>query len=447
MLDQEKTKEQLLDELKVLRQELKASKDYFEKEIKERKLAEEKLKNSEETWKVLFDYAPDAFYLYDTTGTFIDGNIAAEKMAGYEKKELIGKSFFKLRLLSVSDLILGAKLLLKNVLGQSTGPDELVINRKDGSKVVAEISSHPVKVKDQTLVLGIARDITPRIRAAETIRESEKKLQGKIIELSMLSNATYTFLESDNTEKLFNYLGETLYQLSDADYMIMSQYNEISKSVGIKQLFGVKSILGTIIKKVGIDIYQIQVPAKDLSDQMDFSQRKKIYHVEGGLYSLSTQKVSKSICLTVEKILKIEEVFSIGLIWKGNYFGGITFCFKKGNHLKKHDLIESIVNQASLALSRKHTEESLINSEDSYRRFFNADLAGNYKTSPKGAILMCNQAFVNIIGCKTVERALQINLYDLHKDNSHRNEILTKLKEKGKLDLYESTLHGYLTVE
>ncbi len=51
-------------------------------------------KNSEEKLKIVFDYAPDAYYLSDIKGTFIDGNKAAEDLMGYKKKELIGKSFY-----------------------------------------------------------------------------------------------------------------------------------------------------------------------------------------------------------------------------------------------------------------------------------------------------------------------------------------------------------------
>ena len=44
------------------------------------KRAEEALKNSEERLRVLFEFAPDAYYLNDLKGNFIDGNNAAEKM-------------------------------------------------------------------------------------------------------------------------------------------------------------------------------------------------------------------------------------------------------------------------------------------------------------------------------------------------------------------------------
>ncbi|RXG66134.1 PAS domain S-box protein, partial [Candidatus Atribacteria bacterium 1244-E10-H5-B2] len=43
-------------------------------DITERKKVEEELRDSEERLKILFDYAPDAYYISDIRGKFIDGN-------------------------------------------------------------------------------------------------------------------------------------------------------------------------------------------------------------------------------------------------------------------------------------------------------------------------------------------------------------------------------------
>jgi PAS domain S-box-containing protein len=156
------------------------------------KQAEEELKNSEERLKILFDYAPDACYISDLEGKFIDGNIAAERVIGYKKEELIGKSFLKLKLLSLTDIPKAAKLLVKNIIGQPTGPDEFVLNRKDNSKVTVGISTYPVKIKGKTLVLGIARDITKRKKAEEKIQELNKKLN------SLLEHRTKELIKEQN---------------------------------------------------------------------------------------------------------------------------------------------------------------------------------------------------------------------------------------------------------
>jgi PAS domain S-box-containing protein len=146
-------------------------------DITEKKGAEAKLSNSEERFKILFDYAPDAYFLTDLKGNIIDGNIAAVKMIGYDINELTGKSFFKLELIPPSEFLKAAALLAKNLLGQATGPDVFVLNQKSGSKISVEISTYPVRIQDQNIVLGIARDITKRKSAEKELIEAKEKAE------------------------------------------------------------------------------------------------------------------------------------------------------------------------------------------------------------------------------------------------------------------------------
>lgn len=139
-------------------------------DITARKQAEEALKSSEERLRILFENAPDGIYLTDLKGTFVDGNRVAEVLVGYKKSELIGKSFFKLNLLPTGQIPKAAANLAQSALGQPTGPDEFILRRRDGSQISVEISTFPLKIKDKTLVLGIARDITERKRAEEKIK-------------------------------------------------------------------------------------------------------------------------------------------------------------------------------------------------------------------------------------------------------------------------------------
>lgn len=130
------------------------------------------LRGSEARFRILFEYAPDAYYISDLKGNFIDGNRAAEEMTGYKKEELIGKSFLRLKLLPSFLIPKAASLLALNVLGKPTGPDEMVLNRKDGGKIHVEVRTFPIKMGGKTLVLGIARDITGRRRTERGRRDS-----------------------------------------------------------------------------------------------------------------------------------------------------------------------------------------------------------------------------------------------------------------------------------
>lgn len=131
---------------------------------------------SDNLLKVLFEYAPDAYYLSDTRGRFISGNRAAEALVGYRREELVGKSFVDLDILPGDQIVKCLKLLALSAMRKPTGPDEFTLKRKDGSRVFVDIRTHPVKIKGKTVVLGIARDITERKKSKDVLEENIQKL-------------------------------------------------------------------------------------------------------------------------------------------------------------------------------------------------------------------------------------------------------------------------------
>ncbi len=134
-------------------------------DITDRRKAEIALKKSEERFRILFEFAPDAYYMHDMNGVFINANKAAEELSGYSKKELNGKSVLKSGILFGQEILKAKEELMKVRNGLESGPIEFVLTKKDGSKVPVEIRAIPVRIDDEELVLGIARDISERKKA------------------------------------------------------------------------------------------------------------------------------------------------------------------------------------------------------------------------------------------------------------------------------------------
>ncbi len=176
------------------------------------------LRENEERLKILFESAPDAYYLSDLKGNFVDGNIAAEKMIGYKREELVGKNMLKLNLLPPKQVPKAAANLAKNALGYATGPDEFILKRKDGGPITVEIITHPVKVKNRTLVLGIGRDVTARKKADETLKESEERYRNLI-------EGTHDMIQSVDLDGSFMFVNQAWLKTMGYDEDELSDLN------------------------------------------------------------------------------------------------------------------------------------------------------------------------------------------------------------------------------
>ncbi|MEM3576872.1 MAG: PAS domain S-box protein [Candidatus Bathyarchaeia archaeon] len=146
-------------------------------DVTERRKMEERLKESEERLKRLIEYAPDAIYINDLEGRFIDGNKQAEALIGYRKEELVGKSFFEAGIFPREYLSKVREAMAKNMRGEKYGPEEFELIRKDGERVFVEVSSFPVSSSGKIEVMGIVRDITERKQMQKKLEEYTQHLE------------------------------------------------------------------------------------------------------------------------------------------------------------------------------------------------------------------------------------------------------------------------------
>ncbi len=190
----------------------------LKQEIAERIKAEETIRSSEERLKILFESAPDAYYLSDKKGNFLDGNKAAEELIGYKKEKLIGTTIFNLGLVSNNQFSKITKSIANSLLGKKSGPEEFILKHKDGHKISVEISTFPVKIKNKMVVLGIARDLTKRKEAEKEIKESENRFQAFMNYMPagiFIKNAdgNYLFSNKFNNDRfnINNIIGKSVY--------------------------------------------------------------------------------------------------------------------------------------------------------------------------------------------------------------------------------------------
>lgn len=132
------------------------------------------LQQSQEKLKRYLESSPDAICVTSLKGLILYVNEATERITGYSKDKMVGRNFLKLGLLAPESASKPAEWLKKDENERSNKSDELVLIRKDGTKVFVEVSTlttSPKADEHETEVIGIVRDITKRKEAEAALAE------------------------------------------------------------------------------------------------------------------------------------------------------------------------------------------------------------------------------------------------------------------------------------
>ncbi len=144
------------------------------RDITERKITEQKLAESEQRYKSLFEYNPDLVYMLDLNGNITNLNPQFEVITGYRREEYIGKSIHEfVQNRDKERLIQSFHKVIESGIGVNNTVIEMV--RKDGAKIVLSCTTFPMIINDKVVgVIGYSKDITKIKETEEKLRRTEK---------------------------------------------------------------------------------------------------------------------------------------------------------------------------------------------------------------------------------------------------------------------------------
>lgn len=146
------------------------------RDITERKIAENKLRQSEERFSIIFKTSPFAITLTTITeGRFIDVNDSFLHLTGHKRDEVINSTIADLKIWVNPDE--RTQMLQQLYKEGYVNNFELIYNKKSGEHRIALASVSVLDIDEAKCLLAFFYDITDRKRAEEALRESESKFR------------------------------------------------------------------------------------------------------------------------------------------------------------------------------------------------------------------------------------------------------------------------------
>ncbi len=168
-------------------------------ELAERRRAENEAAQRELSFRQMFEAMPDAVVLHDAdTGAVVDLNGATERLCGWRREELIGRT---VGAYSGGDPVLReAEAIARVHEAAQTGQPltfEWRSRRADGDEFWSEVRLQRCVIGGVTRVLAVVRDIGERKAAVQALRESEQRLRSiveAVPDAIFIANAQGRFL-------------------------------------------------------------------------------------------------------------------------------------------------------------------------------------------------------------------------------------------------------------
>ena len=148
------------------------------RDIRERKLTQEKLSKSEEKYSTIVEKGNDGVVILES-GIIRFANSRIHTLTGFSNEETIGKSFIDFVSEQFRPLVI--EMYKKRTAGEKVPSRyEIAISNKDGQEIPVEVNANQIDFEDNPADMAIIRDITERKKAEEGQKLLEQNFRNSL---------------------------------------------------------------------------------------------------------------------------------------------------------------------------------------------------------------------------------------------------------------------------
>jgi PAS domain S-box-containing protein len=171
----------------------------IDRDITERKRAEEELQKQSIRNELILQTAMDGFCVVDLEGKILEASHALFVTSGYPQEELVGMN---IRDLEAVETPQETTKHIKRVMKKGYDRFETRHRRRDGQIVDLEVSTNFVEMGEEGFIFAFFRDITERKRAEKALVEREKALEIQTNNLEEANTALRVLLKRREEDKI-----------------------------------------------------------------------------------------------------------------------------------------------------------------------------------------------------------------------------------------------------
>lgn len=188
-------------------------------------------------------------------------------------------------------------------------------------------------------------------------QQAEENLQKSLREKETLNQVITQLVGTSQTSEIYHIMGEAIKELLPSSYVIISGMTHDEKKINLVESFGFEKYLDEIRNILEIDLFKNKFP-ENLNGINNYFSGHLTESTEE-VYNLAFRKMSPKTFRMIERVLNIGKVYNMGFYCNSHHYGGLSIALPKNQPLEHEETIETIVNQASMALQRSFAEKAI----------------------------------------------------------------------------------------